>query len=128
MNHQASREDFELEEAYKPLAEKTLEQVITEGESDWEREHPQKYVTLNTAPQWVISTIVYLKRKHANVPSVSAIERLTTKLGIAVIREDYVILIREVAQSKKKVFKLGDHLPLIRASRDNRYQLNENKK
>jgi len=30
----ASKEDFELEEAYKPLVGKTLEEVITEGESD----------------------------------------------------------------------------------------------
>lgn len=123
--HQASREDFELEKAYMPLVGKALEEVITEGESDWEKEQPQKYATLNTAPQWVISTMIYLKRKHANVPSVSAVERLTAKLGVAVIREEHGALIKDVAQLKRRVFELGNQLPLIRASRDDRYKLSE---
>ena len=122
---QAGPEDFELEEGHKPLVGQTLEQVTMDGESDWEKEQPQKYVTLNTAPQWVISTMVYLKRKHTNVPSVSAVERLTAKLGVAVIREEYGALIKDVAQLKRRVFELGNQLPLIRASRDDRYKLSE---
>ena len=125
MNQKASPEDFKLDEEYKPLIGKTLEEVVADGESDWEKEQTQKYVTLNTAPQWVISTMVYLKRKHANVPSVSSVERLTAKLGIATVREEYGALIKDVAQLKRKVFELGNQLPLIRASRDDRYKLSE---
>lgn len=125
VEHQAGPEDFELDEAHMPLVGKTLEQVIAEGESDWEKDQSQKYVTLNSAPQWVISTMIYLKRKHANVPSVSAVERLTAKLGIATIREEHGALIKDVAQLKKRVFELGNQLPLIRASRDDRYKLSE---
>ena len=37
--HQASREDFELEEAYQPLMGKSLEEIIIiEGESEWEQQ------------------------------------------------------------------------------------------
>ncbi|MBA7691211.1 hypothetical protein ES703_99753 [subsurface metagenome] len=42
VEHQAGPEDFELDEAHKPLVGKTLEQVIAEGESDWEKEQAQE--------------------------------------------------------------------------------------
>lgn len=37
-DHQAGPEDFELEQAYQPLIGKSLEEVIADGESDWEKE------------------------------------------------------------------------------------------
>ena len=37
MNEQkANREDFDLEKAYEKLSTKTLEEVISDGESEWE--------------------------------------------------------------------------------------------
>lgn len=44
----ASKEDFELEEAYKPLMGKTLEEVIIDGESDWEQQQEKVGIRLMT--------------------------------------------------------------------------------
>jgi hypothetical protein len=125
MDHQASREDFELEEAYKPLVGKTLEEVITEGESDWEKDQPQEHITLNSAPQWLVSALTSLKRKHTNVPSVSAVERLTAKLGIVIIREKQGQLIHEVEELRKQIFQLGNQIQLMKAYRGSQYELGE---
>ncbi len=45
MNQQASREDFELDEGYKPLVGKTLEEVIIDGESDDEKKQEKAWCT-----------------------------------------------------------------------------------
>lgn len=36
--HQARPEDFELEQIYQPLADETLEETISDSESDWEKQ------------------------------------------------------------------------------------------
>jgi len=42
--HQASPEDFELEQSCQPLAGKTLEETSSDGESDWEKQQAKDYV------------------------------------------------------------------------------------
>ncbi len=42
--HQARPEDFELEQLYQPLADKTLEETVGDGESDWEKQQAKDYV------------------------------------------------------------------------------------
>jgi len=49
----ASKEDFKLEKAYEPLADKTLEEILSEGESPEEREHQKERITINNFAQWV---------------------------------------------------------------------------
>jgi len=106
MNQQASRGDFDLEEAYEPLKGKTLEQVITEGESDWEKEEAQERISVNNMPQWVDSALINLKRKDNNVPSLASVGRLTAKLGTAVIRERFGEPSVEVKHLRRRVFEL----------------------
>ena len=104
--HQASPEDLELEEAYKPRVGKTLEEVIVDGESEWEKEQVQERIPVSMMPQWVASVLINLKRKHHNVSSLAAVKRLTAKLGIAVIRESLGESITEVKRLRKRVFEL----------------------
>ena len=54
-DHQAGPEDFELERAYQPLIGKSLEEIITDGESEWELQQDKDWVTLNSQPQWIHS-------------------------------------------------------------------------
>lgn len=126
VEHQAGPEDFELDEAYKPLVGKTLEEVIAEGESDDDKKQEKVYITLNNEPQWLLSVLVNLKRKHKNVPNVSAVERLVAKLGVAVIRERFGEPIMEVEHLRKLVFELINQFFLKKTYREgNTYQLEE---
>jgi len=124
--HQAGPEDFELEEAYRPLVGKTLEEVITDGESDWEKEQAQERISVNNMPQWVDSALINLKRKNNNVPSLAAVERLTAKLGTAVIRERFGESIAEVKHLRRRVFELINHFLLKKTYREgSTYELEE---
>jgi hypothetical protein len=125
MDHQASPEDFELEETYKPLTGRTLEEVIIDGESEWEKQQTKDYVTLNSEPQWLLSVLINLKRRHQNIPNVSAIERLVAKLGIATIREEYSERIKEIERLRKRIFESGDQVFLMKSYKASAYQLQE---
>jgi len=126
MTNQPSREDFELEEAYKPLVGKTLEEVIIEGESDDDKKQEKLFITLNNEPQWLLSVMVNLKRKHQNVPNVSAVERSAAKLGITVIRELFGESIVEVEHLRKRVFVLINQFLLKKTYREgSTYELEE---
>ena len=124
--HQPSREDFELEEAYKPLKGKTLEEVVADGESDDEKQQEKVHITLNNEPQWLLSVMINLKRKHQNVPNVSAVERLVAKFGVVVIRERFGEPIMEVERLRKQVFELINQFFLKKTYREgSTYQLEE---
>lgn len=124
--HQAKPEDFELDKEYLPLVGKTLEQVIAEGESDWEKEQAQERISVNHMPQWVDSALINLKRKNNNVPSLAAVERLTAKLGTAVIRERFGEPIAEVKHLRRRVFELINHFLLKKTYREgSAYELEE---
>lgn len=124
--HQASPEDFELEEAYKPLVGKTLEEVIAEGESEWEKEQDQQRISVHTMPLWVASVLVNLKRRHKNIPTVAAVERLTAKLGVVVIREKFSESIAEVEPLRRQVFELIDRFLLRKTYKEtSTYELEE---
>jgi len=124
--HQASREDFELEEAYQPLIGKSLEEVIADGESDWEKEQDQQRISVHTMPLWVASVLVNLKRRHKNVPTVAAVERLTAKLGVAVIREKFSESIAEVEPLRRQVFELINQFLLRKTYKEtSAYELEE---
>ena len=49
----ATREDFDLEVGYQHLANRTLEEVLTEGESEAEKKVSPEYITINNMPQWI---------------------------------------------------------------------------
>jgi len=124
--HQAKPEDFELDKEYLPLVGKTLEQVIAEGESDWEKEQAQERISVNNMPQWVDSALINLKRRNDNVPSLASVARLTAKLGTAVIRERYGIPIAEVNRLRRRVFELINHFLLKKTYREcSAYELEE---
>lgn len=126
MTNQASREDYELEEAYQPLIRKSLEQVICEGESEGEQQQETGWITLNNEPQWLHSVIVRsLKKRHKNVPTVSAAERLTLKLGIAIIRERFGEKVREIERLWGQVFNAGNQLSLMKTYKTTVYQPQE---
>lgn len=121
----ASKEDFELEEAYKPLMGKTLEEVIIDGESEWELQQEKDWVTLNNQPQWLHSIIISLKRRHQNIPTASAVERLVLKLGIAVIRKRFSEAIKHVEMLRQKVLTNGNQVSLMKSYRTATYQPQE---
>ncbi|MBA7707682.1 hypothetical protein ES703_116558 [subsurface metagenome] len=126
VEHQAAPEDFELDEAYKPLVGKTLEEVIAEGESDDDKKQEKVYITLNNEAQWLLAVMVNLKRKHQNVPNVSTVERLVAKLGVAVIRERFGEQIIEIERLRKRVFALINQFLLKKTYREgSTYQLEE---
>jgi len=126
VEHQAGPEDFELDEAYKPLVGKTLEEVIAEGESDDDKKQEKVYITLNNEAQWLLAVMVNLKRKHQNVPNVSTVERLVGKLGVAVIRERFSESIVEVEHLRKRVFALINQFLLRKTYREgSTYELEE---
>jgi hypothetical protein len=125
MYNQASPEDFELEEPYQQLAQKTLEDVLVEGESAQEKEQDQERISLNSMPQLVAAVLINLKRKHRTVPSLAVVERLTAKLGIAVIREVFSTSIAEVERLRRQVFEQTDQILLKKAYRGGEYELQE---
>lgn len=124
-DHQAGPEDFELERAYQPLIGKSLEEIITDGESEWELQQDKDWVTLNSQPQWIHSVIINLKKRHKNVPAASAVERLVLKLGIAVIREGFSETIRRVEALRQKIFTNGNQVSLMKSYKTATYQLQE---
>lgn len=125
MTNQPSREDFELEEAYQPLIGKSLEEIIADGESEWELQQEKDWVTLNSQPQWIHSVIINLKRRHKNVPAASAVERLVLKLGIAIIREGFSETIKRVEVLRQKIFTNGNQVSLMKSYKTATYQLQE---
>ncbi|MBA7613842.1 hypothetical protein ES703_21099 [subsurface metagenome] len=126
VEHQAGPGDFELDEAHKPLMGKTLEEVISDGESDWEKEQAQERISVNNMPQWVDSALINLKRRNNNVPSLASVERLTAKLGTAVIRERFGEPVTEVNRLRRRVFELINHFLLKKTYREgSTYELEE---
>ena len=125
MDSVASRDDFELEDSYRPLLGRTLEEVIGDGESEEEKGKPPERISLNSMPQWIASVMVNLKRKHHNVPSVAAVERLTAKLGVAVVRDRFGPSITEIQVLRTRVYELGDQFLLKRVYRSRDYELHE---
>ena len=126
MNQKASPEDFELDKEYKPLMGKTLEEIIGEGESDWEKEQAQERISINNLPQWVNSALISLKRKNDNVPSLASVERLAAKLGTAVIRERFGETIDEIKHLRRRVFELINQFLLRKTYQEgSTYQLEE---
>jgi hypothetical protein len=123
---QPSREDFELEQPYEQLASKTLETVIAEGESDWEKEQEIQRISVHTMPIWVASVLINLKRRHKNAPTVAAVERLTAKLGIAVMRDRFGKPMAEVESLRQEVFELINQFLLRKIYREaGTYELEE---
>lgn len=125
MNHQASPDDFELDKEYVPLRGRTLEEVIASGESEEEKGNPLERISANSMPQWLASVLLNLKRKHPNVPSVASVERLTAKLGVAVVRDRFEPAIAEIQALRTRVYQLGDQLLLKRVYRSGGYELSE---
>jgi hypothetical protein len=125
-SQQACPEDFELDDGYEPLAVKTLEEVIADGESEWEQQQEKDWVTLNNEPQWLHSVIVRgLKGKHKNVPTASAAERLVLKRGIAAIRERFEGKIREIERLWSRIFNAGNQLSLMKSYKTTAYEPQE---
>lgn len=112
---QASSEDFKLDKGYEPLANKTLEEVISEGESSEEKENQSERVTVNNFAQWVRSLGIHLKHKHRNATNVSVIERLIIKLGIPIARQKYNPLIQQIRDLKENIFGAGNQIHLMKA-------------
>jgi len=124
--HQAGPEDYYLDEARQPLIGKSLEEVIADGESDWEKEQDQQRISVHTMPLWVASVLVNLKRRHKNIPTVASAERLTAKLGIAVIRDKFGKPIAEVESLRREVFELINQFLLRKTYREtSTYELEE---
>src|SRR5512139_3970069 len=69
----ASRDDFQLDEGYELLARQTLEQVLTQGESEDEKNLPSERVSVNVMPQWIASVLTNLKQKH-HLSSVAVVQ------------------------------------------------------
>lgn len=124
--NQPSRDDFELEQPYEQLAGKALETVLAEGESDWEKEQEPQRVSVHSMPIWLASVLVNLKRRHKNVPTVASVERLTAKLGIAVIRDKFGEPMAEVESLRREVFELINQFLLRKTYREaSTYELEE---
>jgi len=111
--HQASPKDFELEKAYEPLASKSLEEVISEGESPEEKENNSERVTVNNFAQWLRSVGIHLKHKHKNAANVSVIERSIIKIGIAIIRQKYSS-IQQIQDLRESIFEMGNQIHLMK--------------
>lgn len=111
----ASKEDFQLEKAYEPLAEKSLEEILAEGESPEEKENQSERVTVNNFAQWLRSVGIHLKHKHKNAANVSVIERLMIKIGIAIVRQKYSPLIQQIQGLRESIFGTGNQILLMRA-------------
>jgi len=126
MNSQASKEDFEFELGYEPLADRTLEEVIVDGESEWEQQQEADWITLNNLPQWLHSVIVRsLKKRHKNIPTASAVERLVLKLGIAIIREKFGEKVTEIERLWSHIFTSGNQHSLMKSYKTARYEPQE---
>ncbi|MBA7562026.1 hypothetical protein ES708_03675 [subsurface metagenome] len=112
---QASPEDFKLDKGYEPLANKTLEEVISEGESSEEKETQTERITVNNYPQWIRSVGIHLKHKHRNATHVSVIERSMIKIGIAIARQKYHPLIQQVQSLRESIFGTGNQILLMKS-------------
>lgn len=126
MSCHANAEDFQLEDPYGPLLGKTLEEVIANGESDWEKEQDKEWITLNNEPQWLHAVVIrVLKKRHKNTPTASATERLLLKLGIVIIRDRFGAKVSEISRLWSQICITGDQLSLMRMYKGSRYELQE---
>jgi len=112
--HQAGPEDFKLEKGYEPLATKTLEEIISEGESLEEKEKGSERITVNNFAQWLRSVGIHLKHKHKNATNVSVIERSMIKIGIAIVRQNYNPLIQQIQSLRESIFETGNQIHLMK--------------
>ena len=112
----ATIEDFELKQAHKPLAEYTLEQMITEGESD-EKDKAEKpeQKSINCMPHYLIAIINELCRQHQKL-GIGEAQRLTAKLGQAVIQDRFGKLIEQIADRRSVIFQKTTRCCSIKAS------------
>jgi len=111
---QASSEDFKLDKGYEPLADKTLEEIISEGESPEEKENNGERITVNNFAQWLRSVGIHLKHKHKNATNVSVIERSMIKIGIAIVRQNYNPLIQQIQSLRESIFETGNQIHLMK--------------
>jgi hypothetical protein len=120
----ASRNDFELDDPYQQLATKTLEEVIMNGESEAEKKISPEHISINKMPQWVNSVMINLKKENHGL-NVATVERLTCKLGIACVREQFGEPIGEVAHLRSRIYKLTDQMLLQKSYHGSSYELQE---
>ena len=120
----ATREDFDLEVGYQHLASRTLEEVLTEGESEAEKSASPEYITINSMPQWIAAVMTNLKKKQRGL-NVATIERLTCKLGVACVRARFSEPIGEVAHLRARIYELTDQILLKKSYVGNTYELQE---
>ena len=120
----ANRDDFEMEQPQ--LADKTLEEVVADGESDEEKMLKTEHVTANNMAQWIASVLTNVKKKQHNLSNVSVAERLTAKLGIAVIRGRFGESIQAVAEYRERIYECTDQILLKKSYRGgNTYEFQE---
>jgi hypothetical protein len=123
-NYPATPEDFEMEDASLPLANRSLEDALAGGESGKEKTEKTVSITANKLPQWVGATIINLKTKSQR-QSVPTVERLTAKVGIAVIREHFAPSIEEISSLRLKVYERADQVLLQKSFKGTAYELKE---
>lgn len=124
--HRAGPEDFELDKGYEQLADKTWEETLQEGESAWEKEPEQEQERVSVRmPQYMASIFIDTKRRDRNVPTVAAVERLTAKIGIAIVRMRFHEQVLEVERLHKEILQLGNQFLLKRTYRGGDYSLQE---
>ena len=120
----ATREDFDLEVGYRHLASRTLEETLTEGESEAEKSASPEYITINNMTQWIAAVMTNLKKKQRGL-NVATVERLTCKLGIACVRAQFSEPIGEVAHLRSRIYELTDQILLKKSYVGNTYELQE---
>jgi hypothetical protein len=121
----ATIEDFESKQAHKPLAEYTLEEMITEGESD-EKDKAEKpeQKSINCMPHYLIAIINELCRQHQKL-GIGEAQRLTAKLGQAVIQDRFGKLIEQIADRRSVIFQKTDPVLLHKSFNTNKFQFKE---
>lgn len=109
---QHDAEDWTLDE--ETLVDRSLQQVLLEGEPDWDRSMPLAQISLKLAPPGYRAMCRALAREFGM--SYSQFKRLTTMHGTAVLDADHRMKeLREVyVRARSLAMDSGDHRALTR--------------
>lgn len=118
------RDGFGLEIPYTPLADQTLEDAGNRGEEDTDKASPITSNSVKTYPHWLSLVFNACSRKvKPRSISVSSLQRITAKLGIAIIRNRYQPKINDLSVLYDKVLECNDQILINRVCHGRTYTL-----
>jgi len=125
---------WDTEQPYKKLANQTFEEALSAGEDDTDKDKEIEHVSIRDFPFWLYQTLAFGSEEVQPKPiSLASVQRITAKLGIVIIRNQYKDQIKTInslrKQAWKKTYLNQDHtshqMLLKKSNRNSDYKLQD---